>query len=139
MTAILDVIAGLSLAAQLQSSPAMEGRFLSNSMPVAVTETRQGMYKEYTVERVDDKALDEIKRGYKTAEETDESKNKVKSFVFIHSPSYSLFIFRHCCISSLFSIGPSSPSLSLVRSSSPWPSTTGTSLRKIKIFLYLQL
>ena len=78
MTAILDVIAGLSLAAQLQSSPAMEGRFLSNSMPVAVAETRQGMYKEYTVERVDDKALDEIKRGYKTAEETDDSKNKVK-------------------------------------------------------------
>ena len=35
------------------------------------------MYKEYSVEKVDDSALDEIKRSYKTAEETDESKDKV--------------------------------------------------------------
>jgi len=45
-------------------------------MPVAVTEVKQGMYKEYTVEKVDDSALDEFRRGYKTAEETDDSKTK---------------------------------------------------------------
>ena len=35
------------------------------------------MYKEYTIDKVDDSALDEIRRGYKTAEETDEGKTKV--------------------------------------------------------------
>lgn len=47
-----------------------------NSMPIAASETKQGMYKEYTVETRDDKYLDEIKRGYKTAQETDDSKDK---------------------------------------------------------------
>jgi hypothetical protein len=45
-------------------------------MPIAASETKQGMYKEYTVETRDDKYLDEIKRGYKTAQETDDSKDK---------------------------------------------------------------
>ena len=56
------------------NAPMMTG--LSSSMPIAVTETKQGMYKEYTVDREDDSKLDEIRRGYKTAEETDDSKNK---------------------------------------------------------------
>ena len=55
---------------------------LYNSFPVAVAETKQGMYREYTVDKVDDSALDEIKRNYKTAEETDESKNKVSSYFY---------------------------------------------------------
>jgi len=50
----------------------------TSSITVAVTETKQGMYKEYTIDKVDDSALDEIKRTYKTAEETDDSKNKVR-------------------------------------------------------------
>jgi hypothetical protein len=45
-------------------------------MPVAVVETKQGIYKEYTVDRVDDSALDANIKTYKTAEETDESKTK---------------------------------------------------------------
>lgn len=45
---------------------------------VAVAETKQGLYKEYTVDKVDDSALDEVRRSYKTAEETDEGKNKVR-------------------------------------------------------------
>ena len=34
------------------NAPMMTG--LSSSMPIAVTETKQGMYKEYTVEVEDD-------------------------------------------------------------------------------------
>eukprot|EP01038_Epipyxis_sp_PR26KG_P016457 gene16457-22443_t len=78
LRAVLDVFAGLSLANQLNSAQ-LNPSYLSgssSSMTVAVLETKQGLYKEYTVEKVDDSALDEFKRGYKTAEETDESKNK---------------------------------------------------------------
>lgn len=39
------------------------------------------MYREYTVDKIDDSALDEIKRSYKTADETDESKNKVYLYI----------------------------------------------------------
>jgi hypothetical protein len=47
-----------------------------NSFPVAVTETRQGMYKEYTVDTKDDSYLDEIRTSYKTADQTEENKTK---------------------------------------------------------------
>ena len=42
-----------------------------------MVETKQGFYKEYTVDKVDDSALDEVRRSYKTADETEEGKNKV--------------------------------------------------------------
>lgn len=45
-------------------------------MPIAALETKQGMYKEYTVEKVDDSQLDKNIKAYKTAEETEESKTK---------------------------------------------------------------
>lgn len=54
----------------------MNPTYMRQSFPVSVVETKQGMYKEYTVERVDDSALDQFRRGYKTAEETEEGKNK---------------------------------------------------------------
>ena len=47
-------------------------------MPLAVVETKQGLYKEYTVDRVDDSYLDEIRSTYKTAEQTEENKTKVQ-------------------------------------------------------------
>ena len=46
---IFDGLAELSLAAKLAGSP-----HTFNSMPVAASETVQGMYKSYTVDRVDD-------------------------------------------------------------------------------------
>ncbi len=49
----------------------------SYSLPVAVAETKQGLYKEYTVDRVDDKYLDEIRTNFKTAEQTEDNKTKV--------------------------------------------------------------
>lgn len=51
--------------------------FFPSSVAVSVVETKQGFYKEYTVDKVDDSALDEVRRGYKTADETEEGKNKV--------------------------------------------------------------
>jgi hypothetical protein len=79
MTAVLDAIAGLSIAAQLNSASISGApKFMSHSMTLARTETREGMFKEYTVEIQDDRALDNAQRGYKTAAETDESKNKVR-------------------------------------------------------------
>ena len=75
----MDVFASIALAAQLNAGSVSGPRFMSQSMPLSVVETKQGMYKEYTVDKVDDSALDEIRRGYKTAEETDEGKTKVKS------------------------------------------------------------
>jgi hypothetical protein len=77
MTAIMDAFAGIALAAQLNSASYSPSQFMTRSMPLSVVETKQGMYKEYTVDKVDDSALDEIRRGYKTAEETDEGKTKV--------------------------------------------------------------
>jgi hypothetical protein len=81
LTAVLDVLAGLYLVAAMHGAPINPVHLSSNhftSINVAATEVRQGMYKEYTVEtnKVDTSALDEIKRGYKTAEETDEGKGK---------------------------------------------------------------
>ena len=48
----------------------------SSTMTLSKEEVVQGMYKEYKVDRVDDSALDEVRRNYKTAEETDDSKTK---------------------------------------------------------------
>jgi len=77
MTAVFDALAGMALAAKLQTSAINPTALTSRSMPVAVVETKQGMYKEYTVDIKDDSALDVVKRNYKTAEETDDSKTKV--------------------------------------------------------------
>jgi hypothetical protein len=76
----------MALAAKLHSSPINPSYFSPSTLTVAVAETKQGLYKEYTVEKVDDSALDEIKRGYKTAEETDEGKNKVNASMFLELP-----------------------------------------------------
>ena len=76
-----DHFAGVALASTLNAAtiqPELLSHSYGSSMTVAVAETRQGLYQEYTVEKVDDSALDEIKRSYKTAEETDLSKNKVQ-------------------------------------------------------------
>ena len=69
-----DLAANLAIATQLNTQPmsALESR----SLPMAKIETKQGMYKEYTVETVDDSYLDEVRRGYKTADETEDSKDK---------------------------------------------------------------
>eukprot|EP00596_Hydrurales_sp_CCMP1899_P001580 CAMPEP_0119033148 /NCGR_PEP_ID=MMETSP1177-20130426/144_1 /TAXON_ID=2985 /ORGANISM="Ochromonas sp, Strain CCMP1899" /LENGTH=103 /DNA_ID=CAMNT_0006989645 /DNA_START=229 /DNA_END=540 /DNA_ORIENTATION=- len=75
MTAIMDTIAGIALAAQLNSGN-VNPTFMTRSMPLSVVETKQGMYKDYEVDKVDDSALDEIRKGYKTAEETDDGKTK---------------------------------------------------------------
>jgi hypothetical protein len=71
---LFDGLASMAVAAQLNSAPVQKLNF--GSMPVAVKETVQGMYKEYTVDREDDSALDEIRSNYKTAEQTDENKGK---------------------------------------------------------------
>ena len=71
----------MAVAGNLQSnSPVLSSRnFFPSSVAVSVVETKQGFYKEYTVDKVDDSALDEVRRGYKTADETEEGKNKVPS------------------------------------------------------------
>eukprot|EP01040_Poterioochromonas_malhamensis_P003752 gene3752-4008_t len=46
------------------------------SVMMAAAEVRQGVYKEYTVEKADPLTPDQLKRTYKTADETDTSKNK---------------------------------------------------------------
>lgn len=76
MTALFDGLASLGLASQLNNAVLNTNALNSRSFPVAVKETVQGMYKEYTVDRIDDSALDEVRRGYKTAEETEDSKTK---------------------------------------------------------------
>eukprot|EP01036_Dinobryon_divergens_P022571 gene22570-30836_t len=78
LTAVLDVLAGLAVAGNLQiNAPVVSSRnFFPSSVAVSVVETKQGFYKEYTVDKVDDSALDEVRRSYKTADETEEGKNK---------------------------------------------------------------
>jgi hypothetical protein len=51
MTAIFDGLGALALAAQLNNN---SPRINRASMPIAVVETKQGMYKEYTVDKEDD-------------------------------------------------------------------------------------
>jgi len=84
MTAVFDAIAGIALAAKLQTSSINPSILQSSSMPIAKVETKQGMYKEYTVDIKDDTALDKVQKNYKTAEETDENKNKVKIYLFLY-------------------------------------------------------
>lgn len=80
MTAVFDVIAGLALATQLNSAPInIQPSFMSHSMSVAVVETRQGMYKEYSVDIPKTQTdMDDVRRSFKTADETDEGKTKVR-------------------------------------------------------------
>lgn len=75
---------GAALAIQLSSSPMTNPTYshpyTRTSLPISVAETRQGIYKEYTVDKTDSAStiVDNVARGYKTAEETEESKNKVR-------------------------------------------------------------
>ena len=81
MTAFFDVLAGLSLAAQLNSAPInIQPRFMDQSMALSVVETKQGMFKEYSVDtdKEADAKLDAIRKTYKSADETDEGKGKVR-------------------------------------------------------------
>jgi hypothetical protein len=52
MTAIMDVFASIALAAQLNSGTVTGPSVASYSMPLSVVETKQGMYKEYTIDKV---------------------------------------------------------------------------------------
>ena len=55
-TMVIDAIAQLGIAANLNlNNPSLA--FGSRSFPVAVAETRQGMYKEYTIDKVDDSSV----------------------------------------------------------------------------------
>jgi hypothetical protein len=81
MTAFMDVLAGLSVAAQLHSAPLnpSPAAFATQSMMLAKEELRSGMYKEYTVDVPEQSnTLDDVRKGYKTAAETDEGKTKVR-------------------------------------------------------------
>jgi len=83
MTAFMDVLAGLSVAAQLHSAPLnpSPAAFATQSMMLAKEEVRSGMYKEYTVDVPEQSnTLDDVRKGYKTAAETDEGKTKVRIF-----------------------------------------------------------
>ena len=55
---ILDSFAELAIAAKLSTSAYSPINF--NSFPIAVTETKQGLYKEYTVDKVDDSKVIKI-------------------------------------------------------------------------------
>ena len=57
-TMILDSFAELAIAAKLSTSAYSPINF--NSFPIAVTETKQGLYKEYTVDKVDDSKVIKI-------------------------------------------------------------------------------
>ena len=72
---LLDGLAELSVAAKLATAD-MRPPFASSTLTMAKTETKQGMFKEYTVETTDDSYLDVVKRGYKTADETEDNKGK---------------------------------------------------------------
>lgn len=72
-----NMASGLMIASSLLGSsfhsPAQD---TFPSVMMAATEVRQGVYKEYTVEKADPLTPDQLKRTYKTADETDTSKNK---------------------------------------------------------------
>jgi len=76
-----DAMAQLAVASALNSQHAPPN-FMSRSFQVARTETVQGMYKEYTVEVPDKESRqwgyeqDDAESKFKTAEQTEESKNK---------------------------------------------------------------
>lgn len=69
-------LAELGIAAKLATADMRPPIGFDSSMVVSKLETKQGMYREYTVDIKDDSALDQIKRGYKTADETEDSKDK---------------------------------------------------------------
>jgi hypothetical protein len=85
----------LAIVLQLQSGLELQSLITPpTSLTLAAAETRQGLYREYTVEKVDDSALKDLRRNYKTAEETDTSKNKVR--YQLHHLRYLLCI-PHTC------------------------------------------
>jgi hypothetical protein len=71
---------------------------------VAAVETKQGLYKEYTIDRVDDSYLDEARSGYKTAEQTEENKTKVSYYceycnvVNLGIPIQCFYSIGHCLL-----------------------------------------
>lgn len=72
---VLDGLAELAVAAKLSASSPLSLNSM-NTLPIAKTVTKEGMYGSYTVDIVDDSKLDQVKRSYKTAEETEDSKGK---------------------------------------------------------------
>ena len=72
----LNGLAELSIAAKLATADMRAPVSWDGSMVLSKLETKQGMYKEYTVDIQDDSALDQVRRGYKTADETEDSKGK---------------------------------------------------------------
>mmetsp|Transcript_27835 Transcript_27835/g.28082 ORF Transcript_27835/g.28082 Transcript_27835/m.28082 type:complete len:141 (-) Transcript_27835:233-655(-) len=73
LTCSMDILAGLSIAAALNTAPLQMNPI--TSFPIAATEVREGLYKDYTVE-VDTTKKDDIRSTYKTAEQTEDSKDK---------------------------------------------------------------
>ena len=70
---MLEALAELGVAAALNSnSPALMSR---NSFQVAVTETREGFYKSYDVEKTE-QVYDDASSRFKTAEQTEEGGSK---------------------------------------------------------------
>ena len=55
---VICSLIGMSIAAALALNP-VNPSYMTNSLPVAVTETKQGLYREYTVETktAEDKAV----------------------------------------------------------------------------------
>ena len=51
---IFDGLAELAIAAKLGGNPSFNNY---NSFPIAVTETKEGLYKSYTVEKKDDSSV----------------------------------------------------------------------------------
>lgn len=68
-------MSGAALAAQLSFSSISPS--MPTTMPIAVAEVKQGLYKEYSIDKVDDSTKDQVARNYKTAEETEEGAGKV--------------------------------------------------------------
>jgi hypothetical protein len=100
MTAFMDVLAGLSVAAQLHSAPLnpSPAAFATQSMMLAKEEVRSGMYKEYTVDVPEQSnTLDDVRKGYKTAAETDEGKTKVR-LIFPSPPPLATLLARATCL-----------------------------------------
>lgn len=73
---MLDGVAELGVALKLASADIRGPSFADQSFTMAKVETKQGMFREYTVETTDDSYLDVVKKGYKTADETEDSKGK---------------------------------------------------------------
>lgn len=78
------IFLGFALANQLNGASVNTHSIFPTTNVVSVTETKQGLYKEYTVEKIDSSALDEVRRSYKTADETEESKDKVMTLTTVH-------------------------------------------------------